>query len=177
MYKSNLFKKKFLKLLFFSFSISLFNSCSSDSIVYIDIKQVFSEFEMKKEREVEFKQIEKKRKLFADSLKSDLDQLYKMIVNLDKSKAKQKGIIDYKKNEQNYYETIKGLSEKNKTLMQKFDTEILSQLNNYIKEFGKENDYEIIIGSNGTGNLMYAKDEKNISEEVIIFVNKKYSGE
>ena len=50
------------------------------------------------------------------------------------------------------------------------------QLNQYVKEFGEKNSYDIIHGANGNGSLMYAKDILNLTEEVKAFINNKYKG-
>ncbi|QQX76513.1 MULTISPECIES: OmpH family outer membrane protein [Aequorivita] len=55
--------------------------------------------------------------------------------------------------------------------------QVWSRINSYMDNFGKENDYHIILGTQGNGNIMYAKKEIDITEEFIEYANKKYEGE
>ena len=56
-----------------------------------------------------------------------------------------------------------------------YNNQIVSQINQYVKEFGKENAYDVIIGSNGDGTVMYGKEEMDITDEVLNFINQKYN--
>ena len=53
---------------------------------------------------------------------------------------------------------------------------ISTQLNSYVKEFAEEYGYDYIMGATGGGNLWYIKPAKNITEDVLIYVNLKYEG-
>jgi Skp family chaperone for outer membrane proteins len=51
---------------------------------------------------------------------------------------------------------------------------IWKRLNPYLIDFGKENGYEYIYGANGTGNVLYADEHQDITEEIIKYVNQRY---
>ncbi len=55
-----------------------------------------------------------------------------------------------------------------------YTKEVNDRLNGFIEDFSKENGYDFILGSNGQGNVMYAVKEKNITEDLISYINKKY---
>jgi outer membrane protein len=57
-----------------------------------------------------------------------------------------------------------------------YQKQILLQINTYVKEFGKLNKYQYILGANGEGTLMYADESKDISAEVLQFINNRYEG-
>ncbi|HUH74218.1 MAG TPA: hypothetical protein VLZ75_07405 [Chitinophagales bacterium] len=49
-------------------------------------------------------------------------------------------------------------------------------LNQYIIEFGDEKKYRYIFGANGTGTMMYGAERKDITSDVLEYVNEKYNG-
>ncbi len=66
---------------------------------------------------------------------------------------------------------------KEEELSQKYTSDIWKQINQYLVEYGKEQGYEFIFGASGDGNLMFAHDANDISEEIILYINTKYEGE
>ena len=57
------------------------------------------------------------------------------------------------------------------------ERKIWTQLNQYVNEYGKSNDYKYIYGANGNGSIMYADSTLDITQQIIEFSNKKYSGQ
>lgn len=53
---------------------------------------------------------------------------------------------------------------------------IYNQMNAYIKEFGESHGFTMILGTTNNGNILYAKDYVDVTEKVLIGLNKKYSG-
>ncbi|MEL6559869.1 MAG: OmpH family outer membrane protein [Bacteroidota bacterium] len=62
-------------------------------------------------------------------------------------------------------------------LSERYTQQAWIQINDYLNEFGKSNNYQMIFGANGEGNLMYANQAHNATQSVIEFMNKKYNGE
>jgi outer membrane protein len=58
----------------------------------------------------------------------------------------------------------------------KLTERVYAQINTYIIEYGKEKGYDLIFGTNNSGNIMYGKDVKDITKEVLVGLNKKYEG-
>lgn len=141
---------------------------------YINTTRVFSEFQMTRELEKELENTEKKRKESLDSLRVQLSVLYRDIQNT-KEKNQEK-IGTFKTLQQQFYLKEKQFEKDNEDLSAQYNTQIWTQLNQYIKEFGDQNSYTYIYGANGEGNLMYAKDKEDITEDVIRFIQKKYKG-
>ncbi|UOQ75196.1 OmpH family outer membrane protein [Hymenobacter cellulosilyticus] len=52
--------------------------------------------------------------------------------------------------------------------------EILTEINAYIKQYGKEKGYDFILGATDNGNIVYAAEGKDITEEVLAGLNKQY---
>ncbi len=55
-------------------------------------------------------------------------------------------------------------------------SQISTQLNAYVLEYGKAQGYDYILGANGTGNIWYVGEAKDITDEVLQFVNDRYAG-
>ncbi len=51
---------------------------------------------------------------------------------------------------------------------------IVEKVKGYVREYGKENGYTYIFGSNESANIMYAKDGLDITEEVLENLNANY---
>jgi outer membrane protein len=145
---------------------------------YIEIKKVFNGFSMKKELEEKFKQTAKVREKIIDSLTFNLKLMSKEL----NGQRDTKGVVnqelayafDLKREE--LLKLRNQFGQENSALSQKYDNQILEQMTQYVIEFGKKNNYDIIYGADGSGNLMYAKDSYNISDEIVTFINKKYKG-
>lgn len=52
--------------------------------------------------------------------------------------------------------------------------QVLKQLNTFMKEYGEKMGYTLILGANGQGSLLYAKDGMDITQEMIEMVNRRY---
>ena len=53
---------------------------------------------------------------------------------------------------------------------------IVSQMRNYIKEYGKKKGYDYIYGTGDAASVLYAKDSYDITDEMIKEFNGKYKG-
>lgn len=52
-----------------------------------------------------------------------------------------------------------------------------NQINAMVEEYAKENNYDFILGTTQEGNLMYGAASRDITEEVLTALNKKFKGE
>jgi outer membrane protein len=138
---------------------------------YVLIGEVFEKFEYKKEMQKKFELTFKARKRIIDSLEINLNYLAKDI----KTKSTEE-INNFEKRKMEYFQRKRLFEEDNQALTEQYDKEVISQLNQYIKDFGTSNGYSYIYGSDGNGSLMFAEEKNNVTAKVIDFVNKKYKG-
>jgi len=144
---------------------------SETKIYFIDNQLLVKEFKMTKELERDYQSITTKRKELMDSLDLELKVLENKIRTgdnklMDTYKYK---LIDFK-------ELSEEMEEKNSEVSAKFNDQVVTQLNQYVKEFAALHNVQFILGANGSGNLLYADEKYDKTKEVIVFVNKKYSG-
>ncbi|OFX67499.1 MAG: hypothetical protein A2X12_02575 [Bacteroidetes bacterium GWE2_29_8] len=137
---------------------------------YIEVNKVFVEFEMKKELETKYNVIKENRKKTLDSLKEELSMLES---KLEKSKD-EKLLELYNDKKKIFLEKVKEFDDFNNSMVDKLDKEIFNKINEYTELYAKEHDYEIIYGAKGDGNFMYIEASKNITTDVIEFINYKF---
>jgi outer membrane protein len=53
---------------------------------------------------------------------------------------------------------------------------VLDEINAYLKEYGKSHHYKIILAATDYGNIAYAEEGMDITNEVLEGLNKKFSG-
>ena len=155
-------------ILIFSLIIMLllnyFQDKEHQEIVYIDNVVLFNGFNMTKDiRKVEEAKINKQAKDL-DSLYFKLD--YISYANDPLSKRLQQQIA-YKS---------KSLQELQDNYTQNLSQSIWNRINGYIKEYGETHSIQIILGTTGSGNVMFAKESIDITEDILEFSNRKYEG-
>lgn len=70
----------------------------------------------------------------------------------------------------------KQIVEMNQRISNTISQQVWSRLNVYIEAYGKKNNYNFIIGVQGAGNVMYANDLLNVTEDFLNYANSKYEG-
>lgn len=138
---------------------------SSKNIRFVDTAYLYNNFKLKKELETTFNEIKALKQ-------KQLDSLYDVINTTKRAVAGQ----DVRALESNYLSLRRDMSETQENLRQSYDTQIWTQINKYIKDFGEENKIDLIMGANGQGSVMHGEPDMNISEDVSNFINTKYSG-
>ncbi|WP_242446437.1 OmpH family outer membrane protein [Nonlabens agnitus] len=59
---------------------------------------------------------------------------------------------------------------------QKATQTVINDINDYVKQYGKDNGYRIILGASGSGNIMYADEAADLTEEVLVGLNADFEG-
>jgi outer membrane protein len=135
-------------------------------IAMIDAVSLFNEFKMKKELENDFKGL-----LRAYSQK--VDSVNKVIKLID-PKASKEQISDLYR----AYDFYKSKYESEFTASnQTVNEQVWKRLNPLLEEFGKAKGYNLILGANGMGTILYNDSYYDITKEVTEYVNSKYDNE
>jgi len=134
-------------------------------IAYVDLPKVFNEFELKKDLETRLMSDYNEKNKVLDSLKLSLGQL----------ELKSKGdfqMAGYQR--QNIIQTAEALQYDQENKTRELNEQIYKRLNEYVHQFAKEEGYDFILGAEGSGIIMAANTKKDITEEVIQYINRKY---
>jgi len=81
-------------------------------------------------------------------------------------RTKQKQLMDYQQ----------ALNAQAKQEDQKMTGEVLTQISAYLKKYGQKNRYKIVIAATEYGNIAYADEELDITQQVLEGLNKEYAG-
>lgn len=146
---------------------------AKEKSAWIDIKKLYSEFDYKKEIEKKVKSIEGERQRIMDSLELDLKIFIKKAESVKPDPEK---INEFEAKRQEYLMKKDQFEKDNITMEENYNAQILNQLNQYVKDYCKENKLEFVFGADGNGNLMYAPESKDITTDVLVYVNNKYKG-
>lgn len=167
-------------VVYFLFTVSIvgiigvyFHSSSvAPKIAYVNLEQLYSEFKMKKELESKLVNVQQARKSILDSMKIQLNAL-SFKIKSDKDVEQIKKYNFYK---QEYLLKERDFDEENSIISRSYTNQIWTQINQYIKDYGKEEGYEYILGAEGSGAVMYASDENDLTKILIEYINSRYDG-
>src|ERR1700740_979976 len=112
---------------------------NSQKIGWISLPEVFNKFEYKSELEKKFKLSEEARKKIVDSLEMNVKITYKTIQALQKADPELNAKFELQR--ETFMQKKEQLESENLNMRNDFNAQILNQLNQYVKDFGKENNY------------------------------------
>ncbi|GAA3591094.1 OmpH family outer membrane protein [Flavivirga amylovorans] len=143
-------------------NFSQFNN--QKDIVYIDNIKLFNGFNMTKDiKVVEDAKIRKKGK--------ELDSLYAIFQTI-----KDKENNNFKSLQQQIAYKSKAFQELQDNYSHNLSENVWNRLNNYIKEYAETNNLKIILGTSGNGNVMFAQESIDITNQILEYSNIKYEG-
>jgi len=174
MWAKNKYAIQFTFLLILFISWIVYDHQTTPKTGFIIIQDVYNGFDMKKEMEQKYNATRLGRDKILDSLDLELKVLagkiesegQKNISTIERFNVKRQEFIHQKQT----------FEEDNAALTKQYDQQILTQLNQYLKDFGEKNHFTYIFGNDGNGSLVYAADAKNVTTEVIEYINRKYKG-
>jgi outer membrane protein len=159
--------------LLIGYSFSFLNE--KNSVVFIDNIKAFKEFNMTRD----LGKLNEER--FTPELRNYDSLVNKMSIIEKGLKVKDKKLSS-DENEK-YVDIRRKLSIKEKELenirvyvKNDINKKVWTRLNAYIKEFGEDKKVELIIGAQGSGNIMYGDSKIDYTEEFIKYANFKYEG-
>lgn len=143
-------------------SIINFTKTSQNEIIVADSQKLFSEFKMTKETK-------KTGDLIINKMKFSLDSLYTALNN-SKSATDKSQIVKQIEEERYNSESF------NNNYSAEETAKIMARLKSYIKEYAALKKYHVILGSKNDGGVLYADEQKDVTEDLLKYVNKKYEG-
>src|SRR3989338_8962906 len=132
-------------------------------IVFMENVQVFESFQMKLDYDKKMEQ----------EMKNETSKMDSLTILLNKGGFADS--IDVYRLRKEYYVTEQIFNTKFEQLSTQYTKEVNDRLNGYIEEFAKQNKYNLILGGNANGTVMYVDKKENITDALIEFINAKYS--
>ncbi|MEQ8627856.1 OmpH family outer membrane protein [Ekhidna sp.] len=159
--------------------VCLYTLFMDKKVVYVDTNVLLENYEGMKVARQEFQQKATQWQANLDTLRSELNR---EIQNYEAGKSgmstkerelnekligtKQQQLVDYQK----------GIQQKSQQEDYQMTEQILAEVNAFIESYGKKKGYTYILGANNSGNIVYAEDYLDITEELQEALNKNYQG-
>src|SRR5579859_4793688 len=115
--------------------------CMPHKIVFVDVYKVYNEFDKKKELEKEFEKTKQNEKNVLDSLKIEIEMLRRKYESATGSPAKSLQ-NDIETNTYKYQNLLKSFENSNMVQSKKYNEQILNELNQDIREYGRQKGYD-----------------------------------
>lgn len=158
---------------------TFFYSQSTSELVYVDVNEMLQGYKRTKIVRAEFEKKAATMKANVDSLmtgwQNELKAYEKERSKMTKKELELKQELLSNKQQQigNYQQAIqKQLAEEDKKATQT----VINDINDFVKEYGKDKGYKIILGAVGNGNIMYAAEATNLTPKLIDLLNEEFEG-
>lgn len=132
-----------------------------DKTCFVSMTKVFNESKLKI-------QYEKTLAEFEEQSKQELIKIQEEVNNAKTLGDAQKQQLM----EQQFIATKQRLQEEYQKKNAFFEETIWKEINKKVADYGKENNIDFILGANGDGSIMYANEQKEITKEIIEYINK-----
>lgn len=155
-------------------------SYQRSSIVYVDANQLINNYKGMQEARKTYQQKAVTWKANVDTLSSEVQR---QIMDYEKASGRmtpkerelsEELIRTKQKHLMEYQQAMNAQAQQEDT---KMTGEVVAQINSYIKKYGEEKGYTIVMAATEYGNIAYADEGLDITEEVLEGLNKEYSGQ
>lgn len=156
--------------------VAILTACSGneEKIVYVENYKLYNEFDLTKELNLELTNFSQKRQRELDSLNmifNDMTARFEIMSQIPAEDYRAyndlRNIIMFR--QKAYEEELYVKSEE-------YDQQVWTRLNDFTKQYAEQHDFDYVLGATGTGNLMYAKDTLDITDELVSYCNQNYNG-
>jgi outer membrane protein len=158
---------------------SFFYLKSESNPVYVDVNKLVDGYERTKVVRAEFEDKAKTLNANVDSLmvdwQNELKNYEKERLKMSKKELELKQELLGNKQQQisNYQQVIqKQIQEEDKKATQT----VINDINDFVREYGKAHGHDIIFGASGSGNIMYADQATDLTENILEGLNNEFKG-
>ncbi|CAG2532861.1 periplasmic chaperone for outer membrane proteins Skp [Maribacter dokdonensis] len=152
---------------------------SKNELVYVDVNKLIEGYKRTKVEREAFSKKTEVLKANVDSLvtdwQSELKAYEKERASMTKKEKELKQELLGNKQQQinNYQQAVqKQVQEED----QKMTQTLINDINDYVQEYGKQHGYPMIFGAGGNGNIMYAEEASDLTDEILEELNHQYAG-
>lgn len=145
---------------------------NSKKIGYVNNSFIYDGFKLKKELETKYNNVQLARQNLLDSIKFKIQY-----ISLKGKLISENDRIIINDLQRSYLTKEKEFNRDNQLTADEYSNQIWKQINQFISDYGKENNFDYILGATGQGNIMYSDEKNDISKDVLNYINNKYAGE
>lgn len=151
----------------------------NSQVVYVDSHALLESYEGMKTARQEFQQKATQWQANIDTLKAELDQTIRaheaekqsmskkeLALSQELIQTKQKQFLDYQR----------AIQQQSQQEDAKMTEAVLVEINAFVEAYGKKKGYQIIFGATNMGNIVYAQDALNVTNELQAALNANYLG-
>lgn len=149
----------------------------NSKMVYIDSNKLLGNYQGMKDAQVEF---QKKNTLWQANVDTLMVEVQRSIMDYEKTSAKMskkekelsRELIRTKQKQLGDYQAA--TREQSAQEDQQMTQQVLVKVNTFMTEYGKRKGYKVIFGATTAGNIIYAEDAMDITDEVLELLNAQY---
>ena len=150
---------------------------NKEKTVYVDIGRLMQEYQGMKDAKAEFEKKNAQWQANADTLiaqwQEELKDYEKERITMSKKERELKEELLRNKQQQiaQYQEAVK---QKTRDEEQLLTQNVLNRINDFMDKYGKKHGYNLILGANGSGNIVYAKKSMDITDDMLEQLHLEY---
>ena len=153
-----------------------FTGCSDQKTAYVDTTVLIQEYSEMKEVEAEFTQRSEQMKREFDSVargfQQEVQAYQEEMDNLSQAERQEREgrLMQTQQRLQQQQQMRSGqLREESDAVVDS----IINRVKDYVREYGEENNYTYIFGSNESANILYAEEGLDITDEILEKLNSE----
>jgi len=148
----------------------------SEKIAYVDNNKILTGYKEIIKLKDQLDKKEKNIKANVDTLALELENSIKEYERqrssmTERERKTKEELLNHKKNQYEEYRSVVG--NKLKEESSKDYAPVFKKINDCIKEFGQKHNYKIILGATEYGNLVYADDKIDLTDEILKWLNSE----
>lgn len=158
-------------------AISFTKSSNLPKIAVVDNNYLVSQFSEAIAARKAFEQQKQEWDKNIKTIQDTLDTIVKeMSTNYGKSSPQKKTEMESRLNHwnQEYRRYLKAVDQMSAKKEQELMTPVLEQLNSFVTNWAKRNGYDVVIGSGNGGVILSAKEQYNVTDKILVDLNKMY---
>ena len=158
----------------------LFFARNSEKMAYVDSNTLLSKYQGMIEARGQYQKLAQEWQSRIDTLALEIqEELKRHEKELSKMTRKEKDLSEklIKNKQQQLINYQQSIQEKAASEDAKMTQNVVNEVNTYLEEYGKKHTYQIIFAATNVGNILYAHEAIDITEEVLEGLNRRYNGE
>ncbi len=162
-------------LVLYAATVSTINLVKHKKIAYIESGKMMEKYPTAVKARAELTKKTDEWKKNISTLEAELTEMNKVMMEQGTQWDKQKLLNkqeEFNKKQQDYARYTRAISEKAQQKEQEIFTPVYNEINANLKKFGEKKGYSIIFGTLSGGNILYANDGEDITEEFINYVKE-----